>query len=396
MLRRVSIFVLVSVIAACAPRGTITLDPAAAEVGVVEPILVATSRGREGGVQMFDTDRDPQVSYARFDISIPPDRKTGSVNFPGDRKPNPRRDMLTVEEMLFANGEKFRASLNRELRVPSNDRRVIVFVHGFNTNFAEGVYRIAQMKHDMELPGAIVHFSWPSLGNAFGYVHDRDSTVFSRDALEEVLDNVAKSDARHIVLMAHSMGSYLAMETLRSMALREDSPAFRKLEAVILMSPDIDVDVFKSQMRVIKDVPQPFVIFGSDKDKALKLSSILVAEPARLGNLKDTSVLDNLPVTYINVAAFQDGSSHFPVATSPDLIRVLEGFGNADAWLTQDESRTNNPLHGLILTAGDATNLILSPLNAIGEAVTSTEGTSRKFQVDAPAGPGPVARVPNQ
>ena len=383
MLRRLAIFALVSIVVACAPRGTITLYPAAAAVGLVEPIFVATSRGRQPGIQMFDNRRDMTMSFARFDISIPPDRKTGSVTFPRGKEPNPKRDMLTVDEMLFTNSETFSAAFNRHLATTA-DRRAIVFVHGFNTNFAEGVYRIAQMKHDMSLPGTIVHFSWPSLGNAFGYVHDRDSVVFSRDDLEALIDTLGKSNARSIVLMAHSMGTYLAMETLRSMALRGDSPGFRKLEAVILISPDIDVDVFKTQIRVLDPVPEPFVIFGSPRDKALKLSSILVAEPARLGNLKDTSVLDGLPVTYIDVQAFKDGSSHFPLATSPDLIQVMNGFADADSWLNSDEGRTANPLYGLLKAAGKASEIVLAPANLVSEAITSS-GTERTFEVPADA-----------
>lgn len=386
MIRRIAVFAFVLVAVACAPRGTITMDPAAAKVGVVEPIFVATSRGREPGIQMFDNNRVPGVTYARFDISVPPDRKVGSVTFPRNGNVNAKRDFLTVDEMSFNDAAAFKQALDRQLAKPGIDDRTIVFVHGFNTNFAEGVYRIAQMAHDMDLPGTVIHFSWPSLGNAFGYVHDRDSTVFSRDALEATMDTIAKSDASSIVLMAHSMGTYLAMETLRQMSLRGDSVGMKKIEAVILISPDIDVDVFKSQMWAIKDVPQPFVIFGSPRDKALKLSSLLVAEPARLGNLKDTSVLDGLPVTYIDVQAFRDGSSHFPLATSPELIRVMNSFADADSWLNADENRTANPLHGLLKAAGQATEIVLAPVNAVGEAITSS-GTERTFEVPVDATP---------
>lgn len=372
---------------ACAPRGTFTLDPAAAKIGVVEPIYLATSRSPTDPPAFFDNGRDAHVSFARFDISIPPDRETGSVNFPGDRKPNPERDMLTVEAMIYANPEAFRRSLGQSIRKPGTKGVVNIFVHGFNTNTAEAVYRLAQMAHDIKMTGTFVQFAWPSLGNAFGYVHDRDSAVFSRDALEETIEEVAKAGARSIILMAHSMGTYLAMETMRQMAIRGTGEGLRKIDSVVLISPDIDVDVFHSQMRSIEHPPEPFVIFGSRRDKALKLSSLLVAEPARLGNLKDPSVLADLPVTYVDIDAFRDGTSHFAVATSPELIEVLNGFANADAWLARDERRTANPLHGLLLTAGEATQVVLGPVNAIGGAMTTTDGTMRTYEVPADATP---------
>lgn len=368
---------------ACAPRGTFTLDPAAARVGVVEPIYLATSRSPAEAPSFFGTGREAHVSFARFDISVPPDRETGSVNFPGDRKPNPERDMLTVEAMLYTGPDAFRRALGQSIHKPASKGVVNIFVHGFNTNTAEAVYRLAQMAHDIKMTGTFVQFAWPSLGNAFGYVHDRDSAVFSRDALEDTIEVVASAGARSIVLMAHSMGAYLAMETMRQMAIRGTGGGLAKIDSVVLISPDIDVDVFHSQMRVIEHPPEPFVIFGSRRDAALRLSSILVAEPARLGNLKDPSVLDDLPVTYIDIEAFRDGTSHFAVATSPELIQVLNGFANADAWLSRDEKRTANPLHGLLLTVGDATEVVLGPVNAIGETITSTEGNMRTYEVPA-------------
>ena len=62
-------------------------------------------------------------------------------------------------------------------------RRVLIFVHGFNTRFEEAVYRFAQIVHDARVDVAPVLFTWPSGGNVTDYVYDRDSAVYSRDAL---------------------------------------------------------------------------------------------------------------------------------------------------------------------------------------------------------------------
>ncbi len=45
----------------------------------------------------------------------------------------------------------------------------MVFVHGFNNTFADGLHRTAQIRHDFEIPGVAVHYAWPSAGNALGY-----------------------------------------------------------------------------------------------------------------------------------------------------------------------------------------------------------------------------------
>ena len=370
MVHRLICLLALVLVMSCGPRGQITLAPSAAAVGVVEPIYFATSRGVSVAPELFDTSRTPGVSYARFDVSIPPDRNPGSVDFPGRLPPDPRKHMLTVEQLRFQQGGDFRAALNKSLNKPGSNKRAIIFVHGFNTNLAEGVYRIAQMAHDMELPGTIVHFSWPSAGNAFGYVHDRDSATFSRDALEEVVNEVARSDASEIVLMAHSMGTALAMEALRQIHIRGNTRVQNRIGAVILISPDLDVDVFRSQMAAIKDPPQPFVIFGSPRDRALRLSAVLTGEPARLGNLADTSTIEDLPVNFIDVEAFTDGSSHFALATSPELIELLNKFRDANAWLESDTRRTDNPLTGLLMATGEASRVVLSPVTAVAAATT--------------------------
>ena len=41
----------------------------------------------------------------------------------------------------------------------------VVFVHGFNVNFEDAVYRTAQITYDLQFDGAPFLFSWPTSGN---------------------------------------------------------------------------------------------------------------------------------------------------------------------------------------------------------------------------------------
>src|SRR5258708_17477394 len=94
-------------------------------------------------------------------------------------------------------------------------------------------------------------FTWPAGGAAIDYVYDRDSAMYSRDALEALLQALVKDPSvGSISILAHSMGNYLVVETLRQMAIRnrELSP---KIRDVMLASPDIDVDVFRRQIAEI-------------------------------------------------------------------------------------------------------------------------------------------------
>ena len=95
--------------------------------------------------------------------------------------------------------------------------------------------------------------------------------MYSRDALEAVLQALVDSrNVGSISILAHSMGNYLAVESLRQMAIR-DRGLPSKIRDVMLASPDIDVDVFRRQIAEIDVKPRTtqFTLFVSRDDKAL-------------------------------------------------------------------------------------------------------------------------------
>ena len=81
---------------------------------------------------------------------------------------------------------------------------------------------------------------------------------------------LAQSGARRIDIVAHSMGTWVTMEALRQLAITGDRDLGGKLGDVVLASPDIDVDVFKSQMRRYGKPNRPFILLLSDDDRALQ------------------------------------------------------------------------------------------------------------------------------
>jgi esterase/lipase superfamily enzyme len=351
---------------ACAPRGAITLAPQAAAVGEVVPVFVGTTRGYNAATRSFDASKSESLNFARFDISVPPDREVGDITFPGRRAPDATRDFLTTSADVIADAPTFRDDLAAALRARKpGDRDAVIFVHGFNNTFAEGLYRLAQLSHDLKLPGVAVHYSWPSRGAALGYVADRDSALFARDGLEELIREVQLAGAENIVLVAHSMGSALLMESMRQIAIRGDQSSLDRIGGVLLISPDIDVDVFRSQAMAIGNLPEPFLIFGSDRDQYLNVSARITGEPERLGNLSDVRRLADLEVTYLDVAAYNEGLGHFNLGNSPALISLIGRIGDVDAALAQDRRGRTGLLPGVVLTVRNATEIILAPVQVV-------------------------------
>ena len=367
MYSRILIVSILSFVVACTPRGVITVFPDAALVGQVRNVFVGTTRSIDTDGE-FTNERTAVVSFHRYDISIPPQHEIGEIDWPRG-KPNPARAFLTTGFEHFQTADGFAADLAKQLRGrPKGEREVVVFVHGFNNNFAEGLYRLAQLSNDMALPNPTVHYSWPSAGSALGYGYDRDSLLFARDGLEDLLQVIRSSGADRILLVGHSLGALLTMETLRQMAISDPRSLKRSISGVILISPDIDVDVFRQQASRIGQLPQPFVIFTSKKDRALRLSARLSGKHGRLGNVQDVSELSELQVTLIDVTSFSDGlTGHFNAATSPALLQILKRLRGLDVAFRNDPSGRAGLLPGTVLTVQQATQVILSPVTALAQ-----------------------------
>lgn len=353
------------IVVSCAPRGEFTGVPEGAGSLMPEAIFVGTTRQSEDGA--YTRARADRASFVRYDISIPTERKLGEINWPPrTRKPDPAVDFLTMNEARFASASDFRSSLRAAMGLRAQSSAV-VYVHGFNTTMAEGVYRVAQMHHDLEVPGVAIHYAWPSRGSPLAYVYDRDSALFGRGGFEQLLNEVSDSGAKEIVIVAHSMGCALTMETLRQMTLRNNSKVMSRIKGVVLISPDLDVDVFRSQAQEIGKLPEPFVIFGSTKDRVLGLSARISGSADRLGNLEDMSRISDLKVTYFDTAAFDIGAGHFNAGTSPALLSLLSGILGIDAAFRSDARSRVGLLQGLVLTVRRTTEIILAPVGAIAE-----------------------------
>jgi len=362
----IGVFLLLS---ACAERGDFTRAPAPVAGSLAgatpETIFVATTRREDG--QDFGYDRSDSASFLRYDISIPPDRAPGEVNWPPrTRKPSAEQDFLLLNDSRFASPKAFRAALTEAMR-QRGQTDAVIYVHGFNNTMAEGVYRVAQMHHDLQVPGVAVHYAWPSRGSALGYVHDRESVLFARSGFEDLLNEVTASGAKEVVIVAHSMGAFLTMETLRQMVLRDGTKALDRVAGVMLISPDVDLDVFRAQARDIGELPQPFVIFGNSRDRVLNLSSTISGAGERLGNLDGVAKIADLKVLYFDTSAFTVGSGHLNPGENPALLKVFGGIIDIDAAFRSDARSRVGLLPGLVLTVRNATEIVLRPVGALGE-----------------------------
>jgi esterase/lipase superfamily enzyme len=303
----------------CAPRpGAAVLAPVPAAVAAPRQItvFVATTRAPEVGHEgSFCSVRSRELHLARYVISIPPTHKPANIEWPKTGKtPDPATDFAIVSFTALSEQQFMDAlaesgyepeprpeateaavrpqSLEEALEKPGEDaardrNQVDVFVHGYNTNFPEALFRMAQLVVDNPAPDShALLFSWPSDGELSGYVADKDGATFSRDQLAALLEKLA-ADPRlgEINLAAHSMGCWLTMESLRQLRLTGQGKTLDRLGSVILAAPDIDLDVFQSQVEAIGPLDPPLTVLASPDDRALSLSNRLGGDRERVGSL---------------------------------------------------------------------------------------------------------------
>ena len=385
VLRRV-IFAGVLALSGCAGRPEGVMVPTGAAPSGVSTVdlLVATTRAPSSQPGMlFSGERGSQLEIRDIVVSIPPEdrRKVGQVQWPQKLPADPMKDFSTVSVTPVDGAGEGRAWLRRNM---TKSRRVLVFVHGFNNRYEDAVYRFAQIVHDSKTDAAPVIFTWPSRASIFDYSYDKESTNYSRDALEELLRAAVDApEVGEITIMAHSMGTWLAVEALRQMAIR-DGRVPKKIQQVILASPDLDVDVFGQQLRAIgPDVaarPQ-FTLFVSRDDRALTLSRRISGNVDRLGQINPAeepyrSMLEKQGITVLDLTALKSGDrlNHGKFAESPEVVRLIgnrliDGQSVTDSEVGLGE-RLGAVALGTAQTVGSAASIAVSTPIAVFDPVT--------------------------
>ena len=305
-----------------APVAADKLSPPASTV----TMLVATSRKPSGDpATLFSGERSPMLSLTDIEVSIPPGRTPGTVQWPKKLPANPSKDfaVLRAENLSIPEARNW-------LHTYNNDGHVLVFVHGFNNRYEDSVFRFGQIVHDSGAKVAPILFTWPSRASVFDYNYDKESTNFSRTALERTLRALIEDrSVKDVTLMAHSMGTWLAMESLRQMALR-DGGVSAKIDNVILASPDLDVDVFARQWTELGDRKPKFTIFVSQDDRALAVSRLISGGVARVGQIDPSAEpyrtkLDEAGITVIDLTKVktEDSLNHGKFAESPEIVQLI-------------------------------------------------------------------------
>lgn len=286
------------------------------------PIFVASTRHGEGATD------DGRAHYSLTAIGVPQGHRPGAIERPSFGGPDRRRHFTVLDKRALDEDEftgELAAHVSGRVGV---SRDILLYVHGFNTSHDEARFRLAQVVADGGFSGVPVLFSWNSRGGLFNYESDKEAATVSRDALEKVMLTLAKTPGvGRVHILAHSMGGWLTMETLRGVALAGHADLDGRLGEVMLANPDIDLNVFRQQ--VAKLDARHVSIFVANNDRALALSSRIAGDRQRLGAMdpskpEDKAEIDRLGVAVHDISTFStDYIGHGAFAEAPDVVRRI-------------------------------------------------------------------------
>ena len=319
-------------------RALLTVAALAAALGCVagpppprpRPPMPPRERGEFSVVRVFyATDRAPTgsmlpaemyggargiMAYGLAEVTIPAVHELGEVERPSlwrfEFREDPSEHIIVARVSRLGKDDFFRDLDSASRRSP--DQSALVFVHGYNVDFAEALRRTAQIAFDIGFEGAPVLFSWPSQGNLAGYTRDEANIEWTEPHLRQFLrDLVAQTEVRTVHVIAHSMGTRALTRALAAGA--ESAARGVVIKNVILAAPDIDASVFKRDILPgLREAGARITLYASSEDEALKASKTVHGYP-RLGdsgaNLVLEQGLDTIDATHVDTGFL--GHSYF-------------------------------------------------------------------------------------
>jgi esterase/lipase superfamily enzyme len=284
---------------------------------VISPtLLVATTRKLTNGAlakPWFGPERASKMTVARARLRPPPDDGRFSLASVG-----------LVDWQL----EKIEPVAQiGDLIVPTaGGHDVLIYIHGYNTTFETAALDAARLSDGIKFVGETMVFSWPSRASLLDYGYDRESAMWSRDALQQVLDSlIATPVVGHVHIVAHSIGTMLTMEALRQLYAQLGEEAANRIGSVVFASPDIDMDSFASSVKHIGPLAPKITVVAATNDRALAVSRWIAGGITRVG-AAEKAQLERLGIRVIDASEQGWGiTNHDLFLSNAQIRKVIRG-----------------------------------------------------------------------
>ncbi len=322
----------VALVGCARPPEVIGIDNPAVPVASVPDvsrhrIFITTTREASEVVGAFySAGRAPELGLASVDVTVPPSHVLGQLERPKRLPPDPRTEFTVVNPVVYRNDASFISEINRELATrPVGQRKILLFIHGYNNTTSDALLRLTQFVEDTGYQGVPVLFTWASAASATRYVYDLNSALVARVKLKEMADILVRTNGESVDIFAHSMGAFLAMEGLVDATQAGTLGRRATINHIILASPDIDIDLFRTQVGLLSQpIREKMYLLVSRDDSALRVSRRIAGGVPRVG-AADAAELEKLGLTVIDLSEINDSSSgsHSKFAGSPEVVQLI-------------------------------------------------------------------------
>jgi esterase/lipase superfamily enzyme len=272
--------------------------PRAGDTDAGAPVAVwyATDRSRDGnaGTNLGFDDGRGELRFGIADVSMPVDHVAGRLEAPPFKSPAALADPrwhVYLDSVRPVTRDAFVADLRGALG-QARRNEILVFVHGYNTDFGLAMRRTAQLWVDLDFAGVAVAFSWPSAGRATAYLADQNNADWAAPDLAATLRLlVDESGADRIHLYVHSMGSRILLNALDELARDRaagDPPSFAE---VVFAAADVDADIFNASAPRLQPLAGRFTLYASDSDMAMAAARDAAGGYPRAGEIGEAIVV---------------------------------------------------------------------------------------------------------
>jgi esterase/lipase superfamily enzyme len=249
----------------------------------------------------FTNERADKITYGSVDVFVPKAHRfgeTGTSFWKKIKRLDFRDDRLRIQRVACLTPQEMWKQLHLEMTAAQSEGDVphgLVFIHGYNTSFADAAIRAAQIGFDLKIPGATAFFSWPSRAGAIDYPADESMVEESEAAIVDFLDQfVSNSGAEKVHVIAHSMGNRGLLRALMNISMNPQLTQRVRFGQFILAAPDVSRGFFIQHAHVY---PSPrserTTLYASAGDRAVFLSSKLHKGP-RAGYFLPYTVAPNI------------------------------------------------------------------------------------------------------
>lgn len=248
-----------------------------------------------------------------------------------------------LEDRTIYEGREMWASeaafLTAQNRMAQNNTNALFFVHGFNTDFRDGLesaHRLEQL-YNVE----VILFSWPANGGGTldglsSYDEDKRDAALSIGALDRCFEKLViyfmryaeQACKRKFSLAMHSMGNYLFKRLLSSSIYQGETQLF---DNIVMLAADVNNEDHAEWVDRVQFRNRLFITINED-DAALLASKALPGDnqKARLGHWpRNLTALNATYLDFTDAAHIMAHHNYFSDESALQNSRIKEIFQRA-------------------------------------------------------------------